>query len=56
MLTGLADPEISDAAAASLIREAYLTPASLAAVVAAIAKIPGVRVTGEVTDEAGRLS
>ncbi|WP_406081034.1 CU044_5270 family protein [Micromonospora sp. NBC_00858] len=41
-------------AAGDLIREAYLSPASLAAVFTAVAKIPGVRVVGDVTDEAGR--
>ncbi len=41
-------------AAADLIREAYLSPASLAAVFGALARIPGVTVTGDVTDEAGR--
>ncbi|SCL16987.1 hypothetical protein GA0070624_1181 [Micromonospora rhizosphaerae] len=41
-------------AAGDLIREAYLSPASLAAVFEAVARIPGVRVVGDVTDEAGR--
>ncbi|GIH12981.1 hypothetical protein Raf01_11530 [Rugosimonospora africana] len=41
-------------AAGDLIREAYLSPASLAAVFNAVAKIPGVTVVGNVTDEAGR--
>lgn len=41
-------------AAGDLIREAYLSPASLAAVFKAVGKIPGVRVVGDVTDEAGR--
>jgi hypothetical protein len=41
-------------AAGDLIHEAYLAPASLAAVFGAIAKIPGVTVVGDVTDEAGR--
>ncbi|MFR9779722.1 CU044_5270 family protein [Micromonospora sp. MS34] len=42
------------AAAGDLIREAYLSPASLAAVFEAVARIPGVRVVGDVTDAAGR--
>ncbi|MFE9691615.1 CU044_5270 family protein [Micromonospora sp. NPDC005806] len=41
-------------AAGDLIREAYLSPASLAAVFEAVARIPGVRVVGDVTDAAGR--
>jgi hypothetical protein len=41
-------------AAGDLIREAYLSPASLSAVFAALARIPGVTVVGDVTDEAGR--
>ncbi|GAB4061540.1 CU044_5270 family protein [Catellatospora paridis] len=41
-------------AAADLVDEAYLAPASLAAVFGAVARIPGVSVVGEVTDEAGR--
>lgn len=41
-------------AAGDLIREAYLSPASLAAVFEAVARIPGVRVVGDVTDRAGR--
>jgi hypothetical protein len=41
-------------AAADLIQEAYLSPASLAAVFEAVARIPGVRVVGDVTDAAGR--
>ncbi|MFI5914617.1 CU044_5270 family protein [Dactylosporangium sp. NPDC051541] len=40
--------------AADLIREAYLSPAALAAVFDAVAKIPGVDVVGDVTDQAGR--
>ncbi|MFU8872218.1 CU044_5270 family protein [Micromonospora sp. SL4-19] len=40
--------------AGDLIREAYVPPASLAAVFEAVARIPGVRVVGDVTDEAGR--
>jgi len=40
--------------AANLIREAYLRPASLSALFTAVAKIPGVTVVGDVTDEAGR--
>ncbi|HTJ37275.1 MAG TPA: CU044_5270 family protein [Dactylosporangium sp.] len=40
--------------AADLIREAYISPASLAAVFDAVARIPGVDVVGDVTDEAGR--
>jgi hypothetical protein len=41
-------------AAGDLIREAYLSPASLSAVFTALARSPGVTVTGDVTDEAGR--
>lgn len=41
-------------AAADLIREAYLSPAALAAVFGALAKIPSVTVVGDVVDEAGR--
>lgn len=41
-------------AAGDLIREAYLSPASLAAVFETVARIPGVRVVGDVTDPAGR--
>lgn len=41
-------------AGGALIREAYLSPASLGAVFAALARIPGVTVVGDVTDEAGR--
>ncbi|MGW4500708.1 CU044_5270 family protein [Micromonospora sp. NPDC004336] len=41
-------------AAADLIRETHLPPASLAAVFGAVAKIPGVTVVGDVTDGAGR--
>jgi hypothetical protein len=41
-------------AAADLLTEAYLQPATLAAVFGAVAKIPGVTVIGNVTDEAGR--
>ncbi len=41
-------------AAGDLIREAYVPPASLAAVFEAVARIPGVRVIGDVTDQAGR--
>jgi len=41
-------------AAANLIGEAYRRPAVLAAVYGALAKIPGVAVVGDVTDEAGR--
>lgn len=41
-------------AAADLVGEAYLAPASLAAVFGAVARIPGVSVIGDVTDEAGR--
>ncbi|WP_432979857.1 CU044_5270 family protein [Dactylosporangium sp. CA-233914] len=40
--------------AADLIREAYLSPAALAAVFDAVARIQGVDVTGEVSDLAGR--
>ncbi|MFG2054097.1 CU044_5270 family protein [Micromonospora sp. NPDC048930] len=40
--------------AGDLIREAYLSPATLAAVFEAVARIPGVRVVGNVTDAAGR--
>jgi hypothetical protein len=40
--------------AGDLIREAYHGPAVLAAVFNAVARIPGVTVVGEVTDEAGR--
>ncbi|WP_433210659.1 CU044_5270 family protein [Dactylosporangium sp. CS-047395] len=40
--------------AADLIREAYLSPAALAAVFDAVARIPGVDVVGDVTDDAGR--
>jgi hypothetical protein len=40
--------------AGDLIREAYVPPASLAAVFEAVARIPGVSVTGDVTDSAGR--
>jgi hypothetical protein len=50
------NPRDQDAfnAAGDLIREAYLSPASLAAVFDAVAQIPGVTVIGEVKDEAGR--
>ncbi|WP_203975254.1 CU044_5270 family protein [Planotetraspora silvatica] len=50
------NPRDQDAfnAAGDLIREAYIAPASLAAVFDAVARIPGVTVVGEVTDEAGR--
>jgi hypothetical protein len=41
-------------AAGDLIREAYLSPAALAAVFDAVARIPGVAVVGDVTDQAGR--
>ncbi|WP_155372539.1 CU044_5270 family protein [Catellatospora vulcania] len=41
-------------AAVDLVAEAYLSPASLAAVFGAVARIPGVSVVGDVTDEAGR--
>jgi hypothetical protein len=41
-------------AAGDLIREANLSSASLAAVFEAVARIPGVRVVGNVTDAAGR--
>ncbi|MCP2328411.1 hypothetical protein HDA40_006918 [Hamadaea flava] len=41
-------------AAANLIGEAYRRPAVLAAVYGALAKIPGVAIVGDVTDEAGR--
>jgi hypothetical protein len=40
--------------AADLIREAYISPATLATVFDAVARIPGVAVAGDVTDEAGR--
>jgi hypothetical protein len=40
--------------AGDTIREAYLPPASLAAMFGALARIPGVTVVGDVTDESGR--
>jgi hypothetical protein len=40
--------------AGDLVREAYLAPAALAALFEAVAKIPGVTVVGDVTDDAGR--
>ncbi|MGI5245398.1 CU044_5270 family protein [Dactylosporangium sp. CA-139066] len=40
--------------AADLIRESYVPPAALAAVFEAVARIPGVDVVGDVTDDAGR--
>jgi hypothetical protein len=53
---GTKNPKNQEAfsAAATLIGEAYLRPASLSAVFGALAKIPGVTVIGNVTDEAGR--
>ncbi|GAA4599742.1 CU044_5270 family protein [Planotetraspora phitsanulokensis] len=50
------NPRDQDAftAAGDLIRETYLSPASLAAVFDAVARIPGVTVVGDVKDEAGR--
>jgi hypothetical protein len=41
-------------AGADLIREAYLRPAALSALFAALARIPGVAIVGDITDEAGR--
>ncbi|GAA4570343.1 CU044_5270 family protein [Planotetraspora kaengkrachanensis] len=53
---GTKNPRDQDAfnAAGDLIREAYLSPPTLAAVFDAVARIPGVTVVGDVKDEAGR--
>jgi hypothetical protein len=54
--TGESNPRDQEAftAAGDLIREAYIRPASLAAVFDALARIPGVTVVGDVTDRASR--